>query len=95
LKTPLDDLTAENSMLTTRNEELADEITKLKPESTKARELANAQRIQAETKEKGMNQCLQTSLDALRGEFLSSSGQVFLPKNPFVELGSCFSCSRR
>jgi cell division protein FtsB len=55
LKTPLDDLTAENSMLTTRNEELADEITKLKSESTKARELANAQRIQAKRKEKGMN----------------------------------------
>jgi hypothetical protein len=50
------------------------EITRLKSESTKARELAKAHRAEAEAKEKDMHQHLQSSLDALRGEFSTSPG---------------------
>jgi hypothetical protein len=74
LKTQLDDLTAENLRLKAKNDELADEITRLKSESTKARELAQTRRVVAEAKEKDMQQRLQSSLDALRGEFSTSSG---------------------
>jgi regulator of replication initiation timing len=67
----LDDLAAENSRLKAKNGELTDEITRLKSESAKARELAKTNRAEAKAKEKDMQQRLQSSLDALRGEFFS------------------------
>jgi hypothetical protein len=74
LKTQLDDLTAENSRLKAKNDELTVEITWLKSKSTKAQELAKAHCAEAEAKEKDMHQRLQSSLDALRGEFSTSPG---------------------
>jgi hypothetical protein len=71
LKAQLDDLAVENSGLKAKTDELADEVARLKSESTKAQELARMHRIEAETKEKDMQQRLQSSLDALRGEFSS------------------------
>jgi hypothetical protein len=74
LKAQLDDLTAENSGQKAKTDELADEVTQLKSESTKAQELAKTRRMEAEAKEKDMQQRLQVSLDALRGESLTLSG---------------------
>jgi hypothetical protein len=49
---------------------LVDEVAQLKAESTKAQELANQHRLEAESKEKGLHQRLQTALDSLRGKLL-------------------------
>jgi hypothetical protein len=51
--------------------ELNDEIARLKVESSEAQERAKKSRLDAETREGELNQRLQTSLDALRGEFSS------------------------
>jgi cell division protein FtsB len=74
LKVQLDDLAAENSGLKAKTDELADEVAQLKSESAKAHELARTRRMEAEAKEKDMQQRLQSSLDALRGESSTSSG---------------------
>jgi hypothetical protein len=68
LKAQLDDLAAENSGLKAKADGLADEVARLKSESSKAQELANTCRLKAESREKDLHQRLQTSLDALRGE---------------------------
>jgi hypothetical protein len=49
--------------------ELNDEIARLKVESSEAQEHAKRSRLDAETREGELTQRLQTSLDALRGEF--------------------------
>jgi hypothetical protein len=54
LKAQLDDLAAENSGLKAKTDELADEVVRLKSESTEAQELARMRRIEAEAKEKDM-----------------------------------------
>jgi hypothetical protein len=59
--------------LKAKTDELADEVAKLKSESTKAQELARTRRMEAEAKEKEQ-QRLQSSLDALRGESSTSCG---------------------
>jgi hypothetical protein len=89
LKAQLDDLAAENSRLKAKTDELADEVARLKSEATKAQELARTRRVEAEAKEKDMQQCLQSLLDALRGEPLTSSGLVFMPKSPLADLAVC------
>jgi regulator of replication initiation timing len=89
LKAQLDGLAAENSGLKAKTDELADEVARLKSESTKARELARTRRTEAEAKEKDMQQRLQSSLDALCGESLTSSRLVFVPKAPLVDLVVC------
>jgi hypothetical protein len=68
LKTQIDDLSAENSSLKLKTESLADEVSQLKAGSTTAQELANKQRADAESKEKGLQQRLQAALDCLHGE---------------------------
>jgi regulator of replication initiation timing len=68
LKAQLDDLAAENSGMKAKADGLADEVARLKAESSKAQELAKTCRLKAESREKDMHQHLQTSLDALRGE---------------------------
>jgi hypothetical protein len=68
LKTQIDDLSAENSSLKLKTESLADEVSKLKADSLAAQQLANKQRADAESKEKGLQQRLQVALDSLRGE---------------------------
>jgi cell division protein FtsB len=90
LKAQLDDLAAENLGLKAKTAELADEVAQLKAESTKAQELAKMRRIEAEMKENDMQQRLQSSLDALRGESLTSSELDFVPKGPIVDLAVCF-----
>jgi regulator of replication initiation timing len=90
LKAQLDDLTAENSGLKAKTAELADEVAQLKAESTKAQELVGTRRIEAETREKDMQQRLQSSLDALCGESSTSSELDFVPKGPIVDLTGCF-----
>jgi hypothetical protein len=54
----------ENSGLKAKTDELAAEVAQLKSESTKAQKLARTRRIEAEAKEKDMQQRLQSSLDA-------------------------------
>jgi hypothetical protein len=49
--------------------ELNDEIARLKAKSSEAQEHAKRSRLDAETREGELTRCLQTSLDALRGEF--------------------------
>jgi hypothetical protein len=68
LKAQLDDLAAENSGLKAKADGLADEVARLKAESSEAKELAKTCRLNAESREKDLHQRLQTSLDALRGE---------------------------
>jgi regulator of replication initiation timing len=77
LKTQIDDLSAENSSLKLKNESLADEVSKLKVESSVAQELANKQRTNAESKEKGLQQRLLAALDSLRGEYYPLSDTSF------------------
>jgi hypothetical protein len=72
LKAQLDDLAAEKSMLTAKADGLVDEVARLKAESTKAQELANQRRLEAESKEKGLHQRLQATLETLRGKPLLS-----------------------
>jgi hypothetical protein len=69
LKTQIDDLSAENSSLKLKTESLADEVSKLKVKLSAAQELANKQRADAESKEKGLQQRLLAALDSLRGEY--------------------------
>jgi hypothetical protein len=89
LKAQLDDLAAKNSGLKAKTDELADEVARLKSESTKAQELARMRRMEAEAKEKDMQQRLQSSLDALRGESSTLSGLVFMPESPVVDHAVC------
>jgi hypothetical protein len=49
--------------------ELNDEIARLKAESSEAQECAKKSRLDAKAREGELHQCLQTSLDDLRGEF--------------------------
>jgi hypothetical protein len=49
--------------------ELDDEIARLKGESSEVQERAKKSRLDAEAREGELTQRLQTSLDALRGEF--------------------------
>jgi hypothetical protein len=51
---------------------LADEVARLKAESSEAQELAKTCHLNAESREKDLHQQLQTSFDALRGESLIS-----------------------
>jgi hypothetical protein len=72
LKAQLDDLAAEKSVLKARADGLVDEVARLKAESTKDQELANQRRLEAESKEKDLQQRLQTDLDSLRSKPLLS-----------------------
>jgi regulator of replication initiation timing len=77
LKTQIDDLSTENSSLKLKTESLADEVSKLKVESSAAQELANKQRADTESKEKGLQQRLLAALDSLRGEYYPLSDTSF------------------
>jgi regulator of replication initiation timing len=68
LKTQIDELSAENSSLKLKTGSLADEVSKLKANSSAAQELANKQCADAESKEKRLQQCLQAALDSLHGK---------------------------
>jgi regulator of replication initiation timing len=77
LKPQIDDLSAENSLLKLKNESLADEVSKLKVESSAAQQLAHKQRADAKSKEKGLRQRLLAALDSLRGEYYPLSDTSF------------------
>jgi hypothetical protein len=68
LKAQLDDIAAENSGLKAKADGLADEVARLKSESSKSQDLAKTCRLEAESREKDLHQRLQASLDALRGK---------------------------
>jgi hypothetical protein len=72
LKTQLDDLVAKNSSLKAKADGLADDVTQLKADSAKAQELVNQRRVEAELKEKDLQQRLQAALDSLHGKSYSS-----------------------
>jgi hypothetical protein len=57
--------------------ELAEEVARLKAESSEAQERAKKSRLEAESRERDLHQRLQTSLDALRGESSTSFDWVF------------------
>jgi hypothetical protein len=59
-------------VLKARADGLVDEVARLKAKSTKAQELANQRRLEAESKEKDLHQRLQAALDTLRGKPLLS-----------------------
>jgi regulator of replication initiation timing len=69
LKTQIDNLSAENSSLKLKTKSLADEVSKLKADSSAAQEFANKKCADAESKEKGLQQRVQAALDSLRGEY--------------------------
>jgi predicted nuclease with TOPRIM domain len=68
----LDDLAAENSGLKAKAAELTDKIARLKVESSEAQERAKKSRLDAKSRERDLHQRLQTSLDTLHGESLTS-----------------------
>jgi regulator of replication initiation timing len=72
LKTQLNNLATEKSMLKAKADGLVDEASWLKAELTEAQELANQRRLEAESKEKGLHQRLQAALDTLHGKPLLS-----------------------
>jgi uncharacterized membrane protein len=72
LKAQLDDVAAKKSVLSSKADALAEEITRLKAESTKVQELATQRRLEAESKEQALHQRLQAALDTLRGKPLPS-----------------------
>jgi hypothetical protein len=63
---------ADKSALKAKADGLADKVAQLKAESSKAQELANQHRLEAESKEKDLHQRLQTALDSLHGKPLFS-----------------------
>jgi hypothetical protein len=71
LKAQIDDLAAKNSSLRAKADGMADEVTKLKADSAKAQELVNQRRVDAELKEKDLQQRLQAALDSLHGKSYS------------------------
>jgi hypothetical protein len=72
LKAQLDDLAAEKSVLKAKADGLVDEVARLKAESAKAQELATQRCLEAESKEKGLHQCLHYAIDTLHGKPLPS-----------------------
>jgi hypothetical protein len=62
---------AGNSSLKAKADGLAGEVTQLKTDFAKAQELVNQRRVEAKSKEKKLQQRLQTTLDSLRGKHCS------------------------
>jgi hypothetical protein len=69
LKAQVDNLAAENASLKTKADSLVAEATQLRADRTKAQELFD-KRADAKSREKSLQQCLQTALDSLRGKFI-------------------------
>jgi cell division protein FtsB len=89
LKSQLDNLATENSGLKVKIAELNDEIARLKGESSEAEERAKKSRLDAEVQEGELAQRLQTSLDALRGEFFERVWNNFRAERPHCDLAFC------
>jgi hypothetical protein len=67
-----------NYSLKTKADGLADEVAQLKSDLEKAQELANQRRVEAESKEKDLQQHLQSALDSLLGTPDSSFSMRFM-----------------
>jgi hypothetical protein len=78
LKAQIDDLAVNNSALKAKADGLADEVAQLKTDSMKAQELANQRRMEAESKEKDLQQSLQSTLDSLHAKPDSSFNMRFV-----------------
>jgi septal ring factor EnvC (AmiA/AmiB activator) len=72
LKALLHGLAAEKSELKAKADGLVDKVARLKAESTKAQELAEPRRLEAESREKDLHQRLQTSLNILCGKLFAT-----------------------
>jgi hypothetical protein len=64
----VDELVAENNSLKAKVDGLATEVTQLKADQANAQELVDKRRGEAESREKNLQQRLQTALDSLRGK---------------------------
>jgi hypothetical protein len=64
----VDDLIVENTALKTKADGLAIEAAQLRTDQAKAQELLDKHQSEAESREKNLQQRLQTALDSLRGE---------------------------
>jgi hypothetical protein len=71
LKAQVDDLVAKNTSLKSKADGLAAEAAQLRADQAKAQELFNKRQVKAESREKNLQQRLQTALDSLRGKPLS------------------------
>jgi peptidoglycan hydrolase CwlO-like protein len=78
LKAQIDDLAAKNSSLRAKADGMADEVTQLKADSAKAQELVNQQRMDAESKDKDLQQRLQAALYSLLGKSYSPFSMRFI-----------------
>jgi hypothetical protein len=70
LKAQVDDLADENASLKTKADGLAVEAAQLRADHAKAQELFDKRQAEAESKEKSLQQRLQTALDSLHGKFI-------------------------
>jgi regulator of replication initiation timing len=68
LKAEVDDLMAENASLKLKADGLAVEVAQLKTDQAKAQEPFDKRQLEAESREKNLQQHLQTALDSLRGK---------------------------
>jgi hypothetical protein len=66
----VDDLATENALLKTKIDGLAVEAAQLRADQAKAQELFDKHQAEAESKEKSLQQRLQTALDSLRSKFI-------------------------
>jgi regulator of replication initiation timing len=70
LKAQVDTLAADNSSLKTKIDGLVAEVAQLKADQAKAQELLDKHQVEAELKQKSLQQRLQTTIDSLRGRFI-------------------------
>jgi outer membrane murein-binding lipoprotein Lpp len=71
LKAQLDDLAAEKTELASKVDALIEEVARLKAESSRAQELANQRRLEAEYKEQSLHEHPQAAVETLRGKPLT------------------------
>jgi regulator of replication initiation timing len=70
LKAQVDNFAADNSSLKTKVDDLAAEVAQLKANQAKVQELLDKHQAEAESKEKSLQQHLQTTIDSLHGKFI-------------------------
>jgi hypothetical protein len=92
LKAQVDSLAAENSSLKTKADGLAAEAAQLRADRAKAQELFDKRQANIESKEKSLQQRLQTTIDSLRGNFIPCLNYS-LPGYSFLLIKLCTSCS--
>jgi regulator of replication initiation timing len=68
LKAHVDDLVAENTLLKLKADGLAAEASQLRADQAKAEELFDKRQVEVESREKNLQQRLQTTLDSLHGK---------------------------